>query len=144
MNKYKHILLAEDDEDDIYFFTETLTEIDPQAKCTIAKNGQAAWELLLQNPNLYHIVFLDLNMPLVSGLEFLERRQTESSLADIPVVVLTTSQASAEQCYQLGASAFIAKPLTTKAYEEILSTILNMNVARDGTLVNDGPENMAG
>jgi CheY-like chemotaxis protein len=137
MSQYKHILLAEDDEDDIAFFLEVLNAVAPQMRYTVALNGHEALELLLHEPEVYDLIFLDLNMPLVGGFDFLKRRKTENTWCDIPVVVLTTSLGDEEQSYKLGANLYVTKPASTMAYQTILATILSKNIITDQKFLRD-------
>jgi CheY-like chemotaxis protein len=59
------------------------------------------------------MILLDLNMPRMNGREFLAEMKTEPTLAEIPVVVLTTSDVEQDvvASYQLGAAGFVTKPV---------------------------------
>ena len=113
MGRPSFFLLADDDEDDRQFFLEALRSIDPAIECIIAKNGKEALALL-QNDffAVPDYVFLDLNMPLMNGLKCLEEIKRIPSLADLPVVLYSTTSEKAfeEQSKTAGAHAFFIKP----------------------------------
>jgi len=92
MNKPKIILLVDDDFDDQQFFMEAVEAIGGSHKCLIANDGEQAFRLLTRNnPLIPDYIFLDLNMPLVSGKDVLKRlRGTEETKA-LRVIVYSTT-----------------------------------------------------
>jgi CheY-like chemotaxis protein len=104
-------LLVDDDADDIEIFCEALKQIDNSITLITAHNGNDALQILssdiLAKPD--HI-FLDINMPLMNGLDCLQKIRNEEKL-DIPVTVYTTSKHYGEynRAIQLGAD-FLQKP----------------------------------
>lgn len=70
-------------------------------------------------------VLLDLNMPRLGGMAVLERLKTDTSLARIPVFVMTTSDNPTEinRCYVLGASACLVKPVEFGAFAEMIQRL---------------------
>jgi len=89
---YKNILLIDDDSDDTLFFVEALSAVNNQVVCRTRLNPAGAWEELetLEEPELPDIIFLDYNMPVVNGLEFIKRMQSVERLKHIEVIVLST------------------------------------------------------
>jgi len=118
MGRPSFFLLADDDEDDRQFFLEALQSIDPGIQCITAKNGKEALTLL-QNDffAVPDFVFLDLNMPLMNGMKCLEEIKKIPALADLPVVLYSTTSEKQfeEQSKKAGAYAFFVKP--TRAAE---------------------------
>ncbi|MBA3846859.1 MAG: response regulator [Planctomycetes bacterium] len=117
------ILLVEDNAGDRYLAQLALDEIGVAADIDCVVDGAAAWTLLTQiaqgirpRPDL---VLLDINVPLVDGTEILARIVAEPRLADLPVVMLTTSNAPRDRdaCTRLGAAAYLVKPC---AYDDFL------------------------
>lgn len=70
-------------------------------------------------------VVLDLNMPRLGGMTVLERLKTDAELTRIPVFVLTTTDSPVEidQCYALGASACLVKPVDFGAFGEMIQRL---------------------
>jgi CheY-like chemotaxis protein len=105
------ILLVDDDADDIEIFNDALKQIDTSITLITAHNGMDALNILssdiLEKPD--HI-FLDINMPLMNGLDCLEKIRNEEKLG-IPVTIYTTSKNFHEydRTVQLGAD-FLQKP----------------------------------
>jgi CheY-like chemotaxis protein len=108
----KSILLVDDDEDDREFFLSILNEINPSYSCTTVENGLVALECLATRRCQPDLIFLDLNMPVMDGRQFLKEIKTKESFSDIPVIILSTSSDARiiEETRQLGATEFITKP----------------------------------
>jgi CheY-like chemotaxis protein len=109
MNK---IFLIDDDEDDQLFFIDALESIDPLLQCDTAGNGKVALEKLLSSDPLPDIIFLDLNMPVMNGFEFLMHIKNEMLVNKIPVGIFTTSNIidDIKKSKKLGAKFFFTKP----------------------------------
>ena len=82
-----------------------------------AANGLNALEVLSEQD--IHLIFLDLMMPEMDGITFLEKAQADETAASIPVVVTTalSEEAGVERAMALGARAYIRKPFTIEAVE---------------------------
>jgi two-component system chemotaxis response regulator CheY len=89
-----------------------------------AGDGLEALELLNQEP--YDAIILDVNMPKMNGLEFLEKRLEVDKIADIPVIMLTTEgqDEDRDKAISLGATAYIIKPFKPSQLLELLEEFL--------------------
>ena len=127
MSRPSFFLLADDDEDDRRFFVEALKSIDPSIECITAKNGKEALTLL-QNDffAVPDIVFLDLNMPLMNGLKCLEEIKKVPNLANVRVVLYSTTSEKTfeEQSKKAGAHAFFVKPTRTAELADYLRRLI--------------------
>ncbi len=85
---------------------------------TVVGNAQDALLLLMDSPSTYSLVLLEIDLPGMTSLEFLQQRSLNSSLSSIPVIVVT-GEGSDDECYKLGADEFIRKPF--KSHEVILT-----------------------
>lgn len=106
-------LVADDDEDDRFFFLEALRTIDPGITCMLASNGREALTLLQSDFfSLPDYIFLDLNMPLMNGFKCLEEIKKIPALSEIPVILYsTTSEKEVEEkSRKAGAFSFFIKP----------------------------------
>lgn len=108
----KVLFLIDDDLDDQHVFLEALQTIDKSIVCYTANDGRDALNKLHDALLLPDIIFLDLNMPVMSGKECLRALKTDNTLKHLPVIIYSTSSAEKEKenCLQLGAVQFISKP----------------------------------
>ncbi|MGB7394858.1 MAG: response regulator [Pricia sp.] len=116
MDKNQIYLIIDDDADDIDFFCEAIEEIDEEAECLMARNGEEALRLLRKQNTFPDCIFLDLNMPRMDGKTCLAEMKKDKGLKDIPVVIYTTSThlKDREETLQLGADHFLTKPISFK------------------------------
>ena len=75
-----------------------------------AEDGQKALEILKEKQEEISLVLLDLQLPILSGMEVLAQIQSDTHLNNIPVIVLTSDKGQEVECLDLGASDFISKP----------------------------------
>ena len=127
-----NIIIAEDDEDDYLLISEAFNDIENIGCIYWAKDGEDLLSYLSaceesdkareKKPSL---IILDFNMPKKDGREALEEIKSHPDSKSIPVIVLTTSQASSdiEQAYQLGANSFIQKPFKYVDFKSTMETL---------------------
>ncbi len=114
------ILLVEDNEDDVFIFTRAYKQAHLAHPVQVARDGQEALQYISGEEKFADrtahpppfLVFLDLKLPLKPGLEVLERVRAKPDLADLAVVILTSSAEARDilRAYELGAQAFLVKP----------------------------------
>lgn len=126
MVKQRTFLLVDDDPDDTFLFGEVLHDIDPSIVFLTAANGQEALDMLKSTTSVPDLIFLDLNMPRMGGVECLSTLKADGALKDIPVIIYTTSSQSRdiEETIRKGAMCFITKPSNMKELTEILSVLI--------------------
>ena len=125
--RIRSVLLIDDDGDDIELFQEALEEIHPDHYFQHYQNAQVALnELISSRHGLPEIIFLDINLPILGGWEFLRRIKNLNQLRHIPVYIFsTTSNAKQQQlARELGAAGFITKPGDYNHLKKILKDIL--------------------
>lgn len=108
------ILLVEDSDVDAMIFERALRHIGSTDTTVVRKNnGEDALEYIHGTDTTPTIIFLDLNMPIMNGFEFLEERTQSPELSRIPVIVYSSSNNKIEidRCHSLSASEFIVKPV---------------------------------
>ena len=109
----KRFLVIDDDTDDRELFTEALASVDPVIVCDQATDGaEALSRLITKEIDQPDIIFLDINMPVMDGWQFLTRLKKEDAYKHIPVIVYTTSSNMKDKriADDLGALCFITKP----------------------------------
>jgi len=125
------ILLAEDSEDDAYFFQRALRRTGLPHTLKRARNGKLAVEALkeaIEAPEagvLPHIIFLDLKMPIMGGFDVLEWIRSSPASGRSSVVVLSGSDEAADRAKasELGAHSYLVKPITESQLREQLQKI---------------------
>jgi two-component system response regulator len=107
------ILLVEDNPNDAELTQRALKKSDLGARLAVARDGAEALEYLLSNRPRPKVVFLDLKLPKIDGIEVLRRVRAEERTHSLPVVVLTSSQEERDinECYKLGVNSYVVKPV---------------------------------
>lgn len=83
-----NILLADDDKDDCLFFKEALEELEVVAQLTLVADGQQLMHRLRSDTDrLPDVLFLDLNMPRINGMECLAEIKQSEKLRQLPVII---------------------------------------------------------
>lgn len=123
---YTHILLIDDDGDDQEIFLCALEMVSAAVKCTAFSSAKEALQQLAEGSIQADVIFLDLNMPGMSGQQFLAEFQKVCSLRHIPVFVLSTSSdvATIQYTKELGASEFITKPESLYGLVAVLKSVI--------------------
>ena len=125
-----YILLAEDDEDDRLFFKEALQEIKVKTNISFVTNGAQLMDYLNQaGIRLPNVVFLDLNMPVKSGMECLIEIRRNNRLKDLAIVIYSTSasEEDIEDAFVNGANIYIKKPNDFSLLKSTLAKVVSLN-----------------
>lgn len=124
--KHRHILLVDDDADDQEFFRDALELIPAPLSCDIAVNGKDALEKLAKNEHFPDLIFLDWNMPIMNGQQFLEELCRQPILRAIPVIIISTSShdQTRQTAERLGVRQFITKPNSFKGLVDAVAAVL--------------------
>ncbi len=134
MKKLKSILLVEDDEDDQFFFIEAMSKIENATLYAIAKNGKEALDCLENLSTLPDIIFMDINMQIMNGIECLTLIMKNPLICNIPVVMLTTSSGEKQLTHTLGASAYIKKPWDRESLYKQIEQMINLDFVLDSDI----------
>ncbi len=127
MSKPAVFLMIDDDEDDISFFEDILHQVDKNITLLRAESGQHAFaQLQCPGAVLPDLIFLDLNMPQMSGKDFLAQLQKEKRLAQIPVIIFTTSMLKRDirETLDLGAVCFVTKPASVHELKAFIHAVI--------------------
>jgi len=127
------LLLVEDNRDDVFFLQRALQKANISSLVEVAEDGQAAIDYLkvamnhreVARPPLPALVLLDLKIPYVSGFEVLKWIREQPALANLPVVILTSSpeQRDREMALALGANGYLVKPPTVEMMRQLLTPL---------------------
>ncbi|MEW6203231.1 MAG: response regulator [bacterium] len=123
----KHILLVEDNPDDVELTIRALKRSNITNEVVLARDGAEALEILLGDSpsDMPALVLLDLKLPKVDGLQALERIRADERTKLLPVVILTSSteEQDVARGYSLGCNSYIRKPVDfdqfVKAVQEL-------------------------
>jgi CheY-like chemotaxis protein len=119
------ILLVEDDQVDVMTIRRALREIHVTNPVVTAENGEDALRYLRGDDERPCIILLDLNMPIMNGIEFLQHAKRDETLRSIPVIVLTTSEEQEDKVssFDLGVAGYMAKPVDYRRFVDIIRSI---------------------
>ncbi len=119
------ILLVEDNLIEIMKIQRVIPLLKLKHTINEAKNANEALVFLEKN-RLPDIILLDLNMPKISGIEFLSILKQNEKYSHIPVIILTTSDNKKDllDCYKTGISGYVLKPLKYDDYVKNIKTVL--------------------
>lgn len=122
-------LLVDDDPDDRDFFEIALKTVPYSVKYLSACEGSTGLDLVNKSEKKPDYIFLDLNMPLLTGKEFLSKIRCMDGCQDIPIIILSTSSYSGdiEECKKLGATHFMTKVPSVKKLSESICNIFSGN-----------------
>lgn len=112
MKSQQRILVVDDDKDDQSFLLEAIKELFPSFVCDFADNGKEALDHINNNPPPPDYIFLDLNMPLVNGYEFLKEFKKEKyNSIHSKIIVYSTSSHPQDKAItkDLGATDYVTK-----------------------------------
>lgn len=121
------VLIVEDNKIALMGIKKVLSEY-PNIEISTAENGMIALESLIVNlSELPHFILLDLNMPIMNGIEFLKEIKKNESLKTLPVIIHTTSFNSSEvkKCKELGVCGYFVKELDMVKYKSNIKLIAN-------------------
>ena len=121
------VLLIDDDEDDMLFFSEALDQLAPEMKLEYFSCGLQALEKLVHKQiKTPDVIFLDLNMPVLNGWECLKEIKKMAALQHIPVVMYSTANLHQSGLCptDVGATAFYQKSNTFPELKNALSDVL--------------------
>ena len=122
----KPLLVIEDDQVDVMTIRRAMKEIKVANPIVHRENGEEGLAYLrdasLESPC---IILLDLNMPVMNGIEFLKAVKKDEQLRRFPVVVLTTSEEQQDKLnsFNLGVAGYIAKPVDYRQFVEVMRSI---------------------
>ena len=122
-----NIILADDDDEDSTFFQIALDELFYSAKLKVVRNGVQLMDLLSStSASSYDILFLDLNLPIKSGLECLEEIRQNQNLKNLIVVIFSTffNIEYVQTLYETGATYYIQKPGDFSKFKKVIQKAL--------------------
>jgi CheY-like chemotaxis protein len=132
MRRYPRMLVADDDENDLRMIARALPMDEPAYPVTFVRDGGEALDFLYgrgpfsQNPpERPGVLLLDLHMPRCNGWDVLREVRADESLRFMPIVIFSSSDREHDMrsCYELGATAYVMKPVDTAAFRQTVAKI---------------------
>jgi CheY-like chemotaxis protein len=117
------VLMIDDDKDDQEVFEQELRKVVPFVKFLSAYNGEEGLEVLRKNDVDY--IFLDINMPVMNGIDALRFIKKDEHLKNIPVIIYSTSDGRAykKMALNLGAASYFTKPTSINGLHKIFEQV---------------------
>lgn len=137
MNKSEsglEIVLIEDSQNDIDLFLNVVDWIGMGDHVKVFPDGNEALDHILNgelNDNGSYcgplVIFLDLKMPLINGIEILKELRHDVRTKNIPIVVFTSSDQDNDilESYQLGANSYVIKPVQFEKFANTIRDLIN-------------------
>jgi CheY-like chemotaxis protein len=123
----KRFLLIDDDTDDRELFSEALASVNPVIICDLAADAEEAFiKLGVKEMDAPDMIFLDINLPVMTGWQFLTNIKSAEAYKHIPVIMYSTSNSQRDKdiARDLGALCFITKPSAFKKLKTTLEVIV--------------------
>lgn len=110
-NLVRTVFYCDDDDEDLVLFTDVVKEINPQYDCITCLHSEEALNMLSTGDLKPDIIFLDINMPRMSGIELLAWLRRQHSFENTPIIMYSTSLNDREvrYCQELGAVRVLPK-----------------------------------
>ena len=123
------IFYTDDDQDDLDFFKEIVMDIDSSYKVVTQCNGLELLEALNNPPPTPYVIFLDINMPGINGLEVLKKVRESAANKHLPIVMFSTSndQKVIEKSRILGATYYMPKSGVFEQLKKSIAHALSIN-----------------
>ncbi len=146
MKKLRHILYAEDNQNDIELTLTAFEECGLANPVDIVRDGEEALDYLFfkgkytdREKAIPAFVLLDLKMPKIDGIETLQAIRNSKEYKNLPVVMLTSSTIESEiiRSYELGINAFVVKPID---FSDFVKTV--KGIGYFWAILNISPDNL--
>lgn len=130
--KYKNLFIIDDDHDDLEFFQDAIKLLNTNVQCRYFQNSLEGFNELASTRAKPDAIFLDLNMPLLSGEKFLTQMKADKQLSQIPVYILLTAAPEPGNRFvnELGASGYLVKPSSYLTLISMLAEVLEVKHKR--------------
>jgi two-component system, response regulator len=129
------ILVVEDNPYDAELFVRSMKKLHPEEQVFVAENGEEALNFIFCRENFstrswlkpLKVIFLDLKLPKVNGLEVLKEVKSNPETTNLPVVILTSSREEQDikAAYEAGANSYVVKPVDYNLFLEIIGNTIS-------------------
>jgi len=119
------ILAVDDDFINLKLLQSILKRNESVREVIEAKNGLEAINILKEQPDV-NLILLDLKMPIMNGIEFLNNISSMPKLKNIPVIVITTDETRKREAFDFGAFDFLLKPIRDHELKDKIQKIIDV------------------
>ena len=131
MKTQKNILLIEDDHDDQFIFKEAIGKCADARLVHIANNGKEALDWLNTSTTLPDLIFSDINMPMMNGIDCYSEILKIPAICKVPVIFLSSDTSAIENVGKLGAKMFIKKGSDDVTLKMLIERVIKMELFVD-------------
>ncbi len=121
-----NVLIVDDSKLMRELFSKLIIESVPEVSVDTAENGEVALDMIAKSS--YHVITLDLNMPVMNGLEFMKERKKRG--ITIPTIIFSSVAHSGAswtmECLELGASEFLLKPSAGRGVNDLAESLAKL------------------
>ena len=123
------VILVDDDPDDRMLFEEAFSELRIESSLFLFQNGLELLDYLYSpETSVPDLIFLDLNMPIMGGMETLENIKRSEKYSNVPIAIYSTSshERDIEDTFARGANIYITKPTDYNKLKRTLDEVLKI------------------
>ncbi|MDQ8203280.1 response regulator [Pelagicoccus sp. SDUM812003] len=126
----KKVLIVEDDSVDQFLARKVINRENPEVQCEFADDGDEALAILTSSNPTPDLVLLDINMPGMNGLSFLEAYNARlDASSSVPIAMLTSSDLESDRQKALSFSnviEYLTKPITCESWKRLRDSFRGM------------------
>jgi DNA-binding response OmpR family regulator len=121
-DKVGKILFIDDDTDSLAMYVKAVSLAGHQAD--IASSVSEGWDLVKDNAYAYDLIFVDLNIPGVSGFDFLKSVMKDPKINQTPIIVISAmpEDSAVDDVLEAGAKLFLEKPVALSDLYAVIGT----------------------
>ena len=123
----RHVLIVDDDDDDIFFLSTMIGTHFPSVTLTAINQSTQAIPYLTSATQLPNLIFMDMNMPQLTGLELLRQLRQQAQFNRIPIIIwsVNLSPEVIEACYDAGVTSVIEKASSLNGMQQTIHDIFH-------------------
>ena len=125
--KIRDVYYVDDDKDDLSIFKETVNSLGITPH--LYHDGYKLLVKLEEADPTESILFVDLNMPKINGLDLIKAVRKSDMFKSLPIIIFSTAKnpQSIEKCLNIGASMYLSKPTSLAGYQKAIIHVLSIN-----------------
>lgn len=121
--KLELLLIVEDNTDDIMLTSRMIGSVGKNIAIVVHQTGERALEYLQATKEPPQIILLDLGLPKMSGIDFIQAIRENRKLQPIPIVILTGGAMDVARAFVEKVAGFVLKPITTDEFKDLIKRL---------------------